>query len=136
MTFRRYWSRWTDALVIVKPATVNRLAPHRGRLHWRGVPGGRPKITDNIRVLIRRLAKVHGWAACIIATLAKGSVRISSYPLIWASSAHIRKALLTWIRFVPERARPEVLVATHKVAGEDDQPFRRGGAPLLQHVSL
>ena len=57
---RATWSRWKDALVIVKPETV--VAWHRAgfRLYWRwksGPRGGRPRITEGIRVLIRRLAQ-------------------------------------------------------------------------------
>ena len=69
---RRRWSRWIDALVIVEPETV--IGWHRAgfRLYWRWrsrSKGGRPKITDEIRVLIRRVAhenpdwgapKIHG----------------------------------------------------------------------------
>lgn len=69
---RRCWSRWSDVLVIVKPETV--IGWHRTgfRLYWRWrsrPKGGRPKITEEIRVLIRRLAdensdwgapKIHG----------------------------------------------------------------------------
>lgn len=71
-TLRRFWSRWSDVLVIVKPETV--IGWHRAgfRLYWRWRSrprGGRPKITDEIRALIRRLAaensnwgapKIHG----------------------------------------------------------------------------
>ena len=71
-TLRRIWSRWSDVLVIVKPETV--IHWHRAgfRLYWRWRSrrrGGRPKVTDEIRALIRRLAeenpdwgapKVHG----------------------------------------------------------------------------
>jgi len=71
-TLRGLWPRWTDVLRIVKPATV--IAWHRSgfRLYWRWRSrprGGRPKITEEIRVLIRRLAdenpdcgapKIHG----------------------------------------------------------------------------
>jgi putative transposase len=71
-TLRRSWSRWTDVLVIVKPETV--IGWHRAGFRrywrWRSRPRrGRPKITDEIRVLIRRLAdenpdwgapKIHG----------------------------------------------------------------------------
>ena len=66
-TLRRFWSRWTDVLVIVKPETV--IGWHRAgfRLYWRWRSrprGGRPKITDEIRVLIRRLAKENpDWGA-------------------------------------------------------------------------
>src|SRR5499427_9241700 len=57
---KRTWSRWKDVLVIVKPETV--VGWHRAgfRLYWRwrSQPrGGRPKITQEIRVLIRRLAE-------------------------------------------------------------------------------
>jgi putative transposase len=71
-TIRRFWSRWSDVLVIVKPETV--IHWHRAgfRLYWRWRSrqrGGRPKVTDEIPALIRRLAeenpdwgapKVHG----------------------------------------------------------------------------
>jgi putative transposase len=69
---RRCWSRWTDVLVLVKPDTV--IGWHRAgfRLYWRWRSrplGGRPKITEEIRVLIRQMAqenqdwgspKIHG----------------------------------------------------------------------------
>jgi hypothetical protein len=64
---RRFWSRWTDVLVIVKPETV--IGWHRAgfRLYWRWRSrprGGRPKITDEIRVLIRRLTEENpDWGA-------------------------------------------------------------------------
>jgi putative transposase len=66
-TIRRFWSRWTDVLVIVKPETV--IGWHRAgfRLYWRWCSrsrGGRPKITDEIRGLIRRLAEENSdWGA-------------------------------------------------------------------------
>jgi len=69
---RRFWSRWTEVLVIVKPDTV--VGWHRMgfRRYWRWRSrrlGGRPKISEEIRGLVRRLAeenpdwgapKVHG----------------------------------------------------------------------------
>jgi transposase InsO family protein len=71
-TLRQLWARWTDVLVIVKPETV--VGWHRTgfRLYWRWRSrsrGGRPKITDEIRALICRVAnenptwgapKIHG----------------------------------------------------------------------------
>jgi transposase InsO family protein len=66
-TLRRFWPRWTDVLVIVKPETV--VAWHRAgfRLYWRWRSrprGGRPKITAEIRALIRRLAEENpDWGA-------------------------------------------------------------------------
>ena len=64
---RQCWPRWTDVLVLVKPATV--IGWHRTgfRFYWRWrsrPPGGPPKITEEIRVLIRRLAQENqGWGA-------------------------------------------------------------------------
>jgi transposase InsO family protein len=71
-TLCRFWNRWRDVLVIVKPDTV--IGWHRTgyRLYWRWRSrprGGRPKIAQEVRVLIRRLAddnpdwgapKIHG----------------------------------------------------------------------------
>jgi putative transposase len=64
---RQCWTRWTDVLVLVKPDTV--IGWHRAgfRLYWRWRSrprGGRPKITEEIRVLIQRLAQENqGWGA-------------------------------------------------------------------------
>jgi len=64
---RRCWSRWTEVLIIVKPETV--VGWHRAgfRLYWRwrSRPGrGRPKIDEEVRVLIRRLAEENAdWGA-------------------------------------------------------------------------
>ena len=63
---RRAYSGWTDALIIVKPETV--VSWHRAgyRLfwRWRSRPAGRPKVTSEIRELIRRMtAENPGWGA-------------------------------------------------------------------------
>jgi hypothetical protein len=68
------WSRWADVLVIVKPATV--AGWHRaGFRYWRwrsGPRGGRPKISEEIRGLIRRLAEENlDWGAPKIHELQK-----------------------------------------------------------------
>jgi putative transposase len=69
---RNLWPRWSDALVIVKPETV--VGWHRAgfRLYWRWRSrpcGGRPKISQEIRTLVRTMAvenlnwgapKIHG----------------------------------------------------------------------------
>lgn len=57
---RRFWSRWTDVLAVVKPEPV--VAWHRAgfRLYWRWRSrplDGRPKIQEEIRALIRRMAE-------------------------------------------------------------------------------
>ena len=64
---RTTWSHWRDALVIAKPETV--VGWHRAgfRLYWRWTSrrrGGRPRITPELRALIRRLAQENtGWGA-------------------------------------------------------------------------
>jgi len=61
------WSRWKNALFIVKPETV--VGWHRAgfRLYWRWKSrprGGRPRITGEVRALIRRLAQENSdWGA-------------------------------------------------------------------------
>jgi hypothetical protein len=66
-TLCRFWSRWTDVLVLVKPESV--VGWHRAgfRLYWRWHSqrlGGQPRITAEIRNLIRRLAKENShWGA-------------------------------------------------------------------------
>jgi hypothetical protein len=58
-TLRRLWSVWAEALIIVKPETVGRWhrAGFRRYWLWRSGTGGRPKITVEIRAMIRRLAE-------------------------------------------------------------------------------
>ena len=66
-TLRHFWSRWSDVLVIVKPETV--IGWHRAgfQLYWRWRSrrrSGRPRITPEIRGLIRRLAEENvDWGA-------------------------------------------------------------------------
>lgn len=58
---RRVWSNWSEALVLVKPDTV--VSWHRAgyRLfwRWRSRPHqiGRPKVSEEVRRLIRRLKR-------------------------------------------------------------------------------
>ena len=58
-TLRSFWSRWSDVLVIVQPETVVGWHHAGFRLYWRWRSrprGGRPKVTAEIRELLRRLA--------------------------------------------------------------------------------
>src|SRR5262249_17269262 len=59
VALRRFWSRWAEALIVVKPETV--VSWHRAgfRLYWRFLSHrrpGRPRITSRLRQLIQRLA--------------------------------------------------------------------------------
>ena len=83
---RHGWSRWADVLVIVKPETV--IGWHRAgfRLYWRWRSrsrGGGPKITEEIRVLIRRLDQENpNWGAPKIHGNCRSSVG-SSLNEVW-----------------------------------------------------
>ncbi len=62
----RFWPRWTDALVIVKPDTVIRWHRKGFRLYWRAISKrgpGRPPISEEVQALIRRLARENSWRA-------------------------------------------------------------------------
>jgi putative transposase len=62
----RFWPRWRDSLVIVKPDTVIRWHRKGFRLYWRTVSKrgpGRPPIPEELKALIRRLADENGWRA-------------------------------------------------------------------------
>ena len=59
---RRVWSRWTDVLEIVQPATVVRWHRAGFRAFWRWKsrpkrPPGRPRIDVEVRRLITRMAR-------------------------------------------------------------------------------
>ena len=64
---RQTWARWKEVLVIVKPETVTGWHRAGFRLYWRWRSRprrGRPRITKEIRVLIRRLAQENpDWGA-------------------------------------------------------------------------
>jgi transposase InsO family protein len=62
----RFWPRWRSALAIVRPETVIRWHRKEFRLYWRSVsrPGpGRPRISPEMRDLIRRMATENPWRA-------------------------------------------------------------------------
>jgi putative transposase len=77
----RRWAGWSDALIIVKPATVIKWhrAGFRRYWTWRSRPkGGRPAIDPEIRKLIKRMANANLWGAPRIhGELLKLGIRIS-----------------------------------------------------------
>jgi len=59
---------WTDALIIVKPDTVVRWHRNLFRRHWARLSGmgrhpGRPRVSYEVRRLIRRMATENRWGA-------------------------------------------------------------------------
>ena len=77
----RFWGRWQDSLIIVKPATV--IEWHRAGFReywtWRSRPkGGRPRIDPEVRALIKRMATANMWGAPRIhGELLKLGIRVS-----------------------------------------------------------
>ena len=66
VALHRLWPRWKEVLVIVKPETVIRWHRKGFRLYWRVLSRrgpGRPRISQEVRELIRRLAFENGWRA-------------------------------------------------------------------------
>ena len=65
---RRSWSRWAEALAIVRPDTVVRWHRVGFRTYWnwlsrRGKRSGRPPLPREVRALIRRMASENPWGA-------------------------------------------------------------------------
>jgi putative transposase len=66
VTLRRFWSRWTEALIIVKPETVVHWHRAGFRRYWtwlsRRRRPGRPRAKESLRVAVRRIARENpGW---------------------------------------------------------------------------
>ena len=62
----RFWPRWKEVLVIVKPDTVVRWHRNGFRLYWRWISKrgpGRPRVSKEVQALIRRFALENGWGA-------------------------------------------------------------------------
>jgi putative transposase len=65
---RRSWSRWAEALAIVRPDTIARWHRAGLRIYWnwlsrRGKRSGRPPLPREVRALIRRMATENPWGA-------------------------------------------------------------------------
>jgi len=68
LLLRRSWSRWAEALTIVRPDTVVRWHRAGFRTYWnwlsrRGKRSGHPLLTREVRSLIRRMATENPWGA-------------------------------------------------------------------------
>jgi hypothetical protein len=64
---RRLWPRWAEVVLIVSPATVVRWHRTAFQTFWRWRSrsrGGRPKVTAELRALVRKLAQENStWGA-------------------------------------------------------------------------
>jgi putative transposase len=77
----RFWPRWKNHLVVVRPETVVRWHRQGFRRYWRSIstPGpGRPPIDEETKALIIRMATENHWRARKIqAELMKLGIRVS-----------------------------------------------------------
>jgi transposase InsO family protein len=76
----RLWPQWKKHLIMVRPETVVRWHRQGFRRYWRSIstPGpGRPRISEETRALIIRMATENGWRARKIqAELSKLGIRV------------------------------------------------------------
>jgi transposase InsO family protein len=66
LALRQLWPRWKEVVVVVKPETVVRWHRKGFHLYWRALSGrqpGRPRIPQEVRDLILRMARENGWGA-------------------------------------------------------------------------
>jgi transposase InsO family protein len=66
VALHRLWPRWKEVLVFVKPETVVRWHRKGFRVYWQTLSRrgpGRPRVPQEVRELIRRLAFENGWGA-------------------------------------------------------------------------
>ena len=65
VTLRRFWTRWTNALIVVKPETVTRWHRQSFKYFWRwkSRARGRPRTDREVRELIQRMATENSWRA-------------------------------------------------------------------------
>jgi putative transposase len=100
----RRWSSWSDALIIVKPATVIKWhrAGFRRYWTWRSRPkGGRPGIDPEVRDLIRRMATTNLWGAPRIhGELLKVGIQISEATVSKYLPRRRKPPLQTWRSFL------------------------------------
>jgi putative transposase len=77
----RFWPRWKNHLVVVRPETVVRWHRQGFRRYWRSIstPGpGRPPIDEETKALIIRMATENRWRARKVqAELMKLGIRVS-----------------------------------------------------------
>ena len=112
-TLRHLWPRWSDVLLIVKPETVVRWHRAGFRLYWRWRSrqrGGRPRISEEIRTLIRRLAAENA---------AWGAPRIHG-ELLKLGFDVSERSVARYLRRVPRRGDParrwSAFLANHREA--------------------
>ncbi len=120
----RFWPRWRDTLVIVKPDTVVRWLRQGFRLHWRSISKrgpGRPPIGEEVQTLIRRLASENDWRA------RKVQAELEKFGFI--------VSLATVSRYLPKR-RPDDRVHTRLRDSPHGRPMEIRPTPYAQVVGL
>jgi putative transposase len=110
----RRWSGWSDALIIVKPATV--IKWHRVGFRkywtWRSRPkGGRPAIDPEVRKLIKQMATANLWGAPRIhGELLKLGIQISEATVSKYLPRRRKPPSQTWRAFLENHVRTLISV--------------------------
>jgi len=104
LCLQRFWPRWKDALVLVKPATVARWRRKGSWECWRPRSrrrAGRPRIDADIRALIGRMTKENRlWGAPRIhGELLKLGIAVRAYGV--AVSARPNEATVPDLAYIP-----------------------------------
>jgi putative transposase len=103
----RRWLGWSDALIVVKPATVIRWhrAGFRRYWTWRSRPkGGRPGIDPEVRALIKRMATANLWGAPRIhGELLKLGIQVSEATVSKYMPRRRKPPSQTWRSFLENR---------------------------------
>jgi putative transposase len=104
MALMRWWPKWREALIIVKPETV--ITWHRKgfRLFWAWKSrrrGGRPKTDGEVRALVRQMAEQNHWVApCIHGELLKLGYDVSQATVSRYMPKWRKPPSLTWRTFL------------------------------------
>ena len=116
VVLRRLWSRWSDAIAIVKPETVIRWHRAGFALYWKwlskGKAPGRPALAREVGDLVRRMARENGWGATRIhGELVKLGFGVSERSVSRLLRQHGRRPerRQSWLTFL--RNHREVIVA-------------------------
>jgi transposase InsO family protein len=110
----RTWARWSDALIIVKPATVIRW--HRAGFRWywawrSRAKGGRPALDPEVRALIRRMATANLWGAPRIhGELLKLGIQVSEATVSKYMPRQRKPPSQTWRTFLDNHVKELVSV--------------------------
>jgi putative transposase len=112
----RFWAGWRESLIIVQPETVIRWHREGFRLYWRwksrSKGSGRPRISKEVRDLIRRMSETNAlWGAPRIhGELLKLGIEISQAAVSKYMVRHRKPPSQSWRTFLENHAKEIVSI--------------------------